>query len=200
MEIVFGICTVVGGIAGFIYLVEKGRESWGREPPDELPEPEPVPQYADRPLARLAEIVRHAIPAFSIVRPRSVPAYDERYDPVELLEPWACRGDFFCRGSEDIALFLVNPETNEYRLVVIREDQEEVVTLLDRVGHPSDMYLQAVKAGIHKVSKSVWKHSGGPKKIHLACDGIEFGTYESAARVFYWEPEQDEFREQWVSD
>ena len=200
MEIVLTIATILGGITAAITLYEKGQSKWGREPPDVLPKPEPVPQHADRPLAQLAEIVHDAVPAFSIVRPRSIPAYDERYDPVELLEPWACRGDFFCRGSEDVALFLVNPETNEYRLVVIREDQEEVVTLLNRVGHPSDMYLQAVEAGTHNVSRSVWKHSGDAKKIHLACDGIEFGTYESAARVFYWEPEQGEFREQWVSD
>lgn len=201
MEIVLAIATVIGGIAGGLYLLEKGRDAdWGKEAPDPLPEPKPVSLHTRSPLEPLADIINEQLEDFRIVRPRSIALYDRDSGPVDFLDPWACKGDFFCLGVDNIALFVVNTRSGEYRLVVLREDVEQLITVAERVGKPANMYIKTVEAGTHKVSRAVWKHSDGPKKIHLACDGIEFGTYESAARVFYWEPERGEFREQWVTD
>ncbi len=110
-------------------------------------------------------------------------------------------GDFFGTGEHAIAQIVFDTADSTYKAVILRPAATalEEIHILDSDVDPTRMFVRAVPPGSYPVSRIIWKH-GGPQKIFLPYGGIELGTYESAARVFYWDDASSRFVEQWMSD
>lgn len=101
-----------------------------------------------------------------------------------------------------MAFFVLHQRLRKYRLVLLAEDPAGnplLVSLEESEGLPNRRFVSTVPSGKLPVSRSVWRH-GGPKSIELCRNAIMAGTFESAACVYYWEPGERAFRQQWISD
>lgn len=122
--------------------------------------------------------------------------WSRAYDPRSL-SPFLASGGFTDPTVSETAFFVIR-EGGGYKAVVLCSGNK-LVELASGEGSPANLYLGTVDPGTVEIGKSA-RVDGGPTQIVLARQAIQFGTYESASCVFYWDEEKAGFTQQWVSD
>lgn len=117
-------------------------------------------------------------------------------------------GDFDGDGSEDRAELSVNQGENRFGLFVHLGNSESILLDQKPLKHLSAMGISIYPAGIHPTWCGRWneiKRARGKREqpcpvpaIEMKSAGIDFFTFESASRTYYWK--DGAFASEWMSD
>lgn len=192
--------AVLGVVTGIWYLVEKLRPMVirPRPKPELLPTPAPATPKHGSTLENLAATLSSRAERYQLYQPGP----NENPISAEQLGPWAVTGDFFGTGRHAHALYVKNRDTDSYSLIVVGSPdagEPQVYNLDPHIHSARFMYVERARPARYRVSPVVFKH-GGPKSVKIPLDGIVAGTYESAARLIWWDKDEHKFREQWLTD
>jgi hypothetical protein len=115
-----------------------------------------------------------------------------------------CRGKFIGKGIQ-YACFLLRSDGSGAKVVVISpESGSEPINLLERVDVPQVLFLETVKPGNYRTVKGKgyrWAAKADiPRVLRLCRDGINFGKFESADSIFYWNLKKQGFVQVHMSD
>ena len=117
--------------------------------------------------------------------------------------PFFCSGNFRGYGEQDCAVFLLNTDRPSYMVVagIRKNGKMELMELTHGGALPQNLFLRIVPAGTYRPGKST-QQVGLPivRRLRLTADGINFGSFESADCIFYWNPRASGFERVWISD
>ena len=122
------------------------------------------------------------------------------YGDVESLAPFMCIGDFTGRGAKEYAVILVGRHEEKYKIVALTSDGGDNLVpheLMSEAGLPYSHFVKTVEPGYYKPGPSATQ-AGTPRIVRIKRQGINWGKFESADNLVYWDGQK--FVEVWMSD
>jgi len=206
LDVILAVATILGGIAAVWFFIDKGRTIKWKRPvfPKQAADQPPTLAAASAPKYPLevVEAVERLLPGYRLPDLRDIVGGWAEYRNPQTLFPFFCEGNFTgsFRGRE-YASFAI-PSTGGYKAIALTRDVagELSVHELVSIGHPAQLYfMRAVPPGYYKRGESVTQF-GGPTVVRLKAVGINFGMFESADSLFYWNEEAKKFDQLAMSD
>lgn len=216
------VATVVGGVAGLWFLLDKARTvRWvrpfsktdkkngtmavtaGVDTDSKLSSQLNWPKGAqpNYPTEVVSAVV-HFFPEHTL--PSSADIVDEWviHANTDTLEPFFCSGDFTGGGGREFAVFLLRRNKRDYRVVAFIRIPGGGLSpreISSGSGNAQNMFITTIKPGNYRPGPSVHK-LGSPSVVRLRRDAIGLGTFESASSIVYWNRRTKRFIQVWMSD
>jgi len=215
MELFIVISSIIGAVAGGIYLIEKVKGiPWRKVKLSRLnlssieKNRKPWPEGAD---VSFPEEIRTAVdlfyPDFRLPDPRDIQGDWALYGDPETLFPFLSSGKYLCKDDQDYALFILGREKEYWKAIVFTRTESGQLTpleLMENTGSPRNMFVRTVEPGRYRTAYGkgydLGEREKGPRTVELTCDGVNLGTFESADALYYWDKAREGFVEVWMSD
>jgi hypothetical protein len=150
----------------------------------------------------VVEAVERLLPGYRLPQLKDIDGDWAEYRNPQTLFPFFGEGNF--TGSlhgREYALFVM-AATRGYMAIALTRDASGELSIHNLVhgqDAPQRYFMRTVPPGYYKRGESVTQY-GGPSVVRLKATGINFGMFESADSLFYWNKETKLFERVSMSD
>jgi hypothetical protein len=200
VEALLVVCTILGGVAAVWFFWDKLQAVKWRKPKFKASPPANTITHDPAFPAELEYAVDQALPDYRLPTVADMQGDWAEYADAESLFPFMCSGDFTGSGGMEYAVILVGRHQQKYQIVAFTRDGADNLVphnLFANEGLPYRHFVRTVQPGYYKPGPSALK-LGSPRIVRLKRQGINWGSFESADNLTYWDGQK--FIEVWMSD
>jgi hypothetical protein len=203
VEVLLVVCTILGGVAAVWFFWDKLRAvQWRRPKFTASPPSKAISRDSNDPVfpPKLEYAVDQALPDYRLPIAADMQWDWAKYADAESLSPFMCSGDFTGSGEKEYAIILVGRQEEKYKIVALTSDGADGLApheLAASAGRPYNLFVTTVEPGYYKPGPSAVQ-LGAPRIVRLRRQGINWGKFESADNLVYWDGQK--FVEVWMSD